>query len=376
MGQKAFTERIDSKKLGKSSYGLFDLAKKEKNFLMIVAALTFVAGMITPYTQAAAWFGFMLAGYSAIANDSIQSIGTFIASNSKTKWYILWLFIGLIFIAAIANSWIVNDGDVSSGRLTAKGFETAPTSFQFLQLAAPLILLILTRFKMPVSTSFLLLNVFATKSSGITSVLNKSLVGYLLAFVVAIIVWFIVGKVLNKFVKGKAASWWKPVQWITSGFLWFQWVQQDSSNIAIFLPRQLDVIELTCFVGFIFLGLGLLFYLKGDRIQEIVTEKAGITDVRAATLVDFTYACLLYYFKTLNKIPMSTTWVFLGLLAGREVAISLSKKRAKKRSKSLVKSFKMMSKDFAIASVGLIISLILALAINEDVRAEIFASLF
>ena len=70
--------------------------------------------------------------------------------------------------------------------------------------------------------------------------------------------------------------------------------------------------------SFIFFGLGLLFYLRGDRIQKIVTEKTDIIDVRAATVVDFIYACLLYYLKVISTIPISTTWVFIGLLGGRE----------------------------------------------------------
>ena len=35
------------------------------------------------------WTVFFLAAYSAIANDSIQTIGTFIASNKDRKWYYL-----------------------------------------------------------------------------------------------------------------------------------------------------------------------------------------------------------------------------------------------------------------------------------------------
>jgi hypothetical protein len=33
--------------------------------------------------------GFSLAAYSVIANDSVQTLGTFIASNQRFKWY--WL---------------------------------------------------------------------------------------------------------------------------------------------------------------------------------------------------------------------------------------------------------------------------------------------
>ena len=31
--------------------------------------------------------GFGLAAYSVIANDSVQTLGTFIASNERFKWY-------------------------------------------------------------------------------------------------------------------------------------------------------------------------------------------------------------------------------------------------------------------------------------------------
>jgi hypothetical protein len=48
--------------------------------------------------------------------------------------------------------------------------------------------------------------------------------------------------------------------------LWSVWIQQDAANIAIFLPRSLSIWEFIGFAGYIFIGLGLLFYLKGDKI--------------------------------------------------------------------------------------------------------------
>jgi hypothetical protein len=62
---------------------------------------------------------------------------------------------------------------------------------------------------------------------------------------------------------------------------------QDAANIAVYLPRTLTISQFIAFAAFIFFGLGLLFYLRGDRIQSIVTEKSNITEVRAATIVDF-----------------------------------------------------------------------------------------
>jgi len=163
------------------------------------------------------------------------------------------------------------------------------------------------------------------------------------------------------------------LQWITSGTLWAVWIMQDAANIAVFLPRQLDVYEFIAYTGFVFLGLGLIFYLKGDKIQDIINEKTNVADVRAATLVDLVYAVILFYFKLYSNVPMSTTWVFIGLLAGRELAIALGKHgKAKKRNAWLVRAFRLARKDMFKALAGLIVSLILAIIINEGVRKEIF----
>jgi len=227
-----------------------------------------------------------------------------------------------------------------------------------------------------VSTTFLLLNAFSTETSAILGVLYKSLSGYFLAFFLALIVWLLVSRFINKYFKGKPHKFWVIFQWITSGVLWSVWIQQDAANIAIFLPRSLTAWEFTAFAGYIFLGLGLLFYLRGDKIQGIVDEKTGVTDVRAATLVDFIYAILLYYKLFESTLPMSTTWLFIGLLGGRELAISITRNKPKKRSKATIRALKMIGKDMLYALIGLLISLLLALAINDKIREEVYNMLF
>ncbi len=369
-------QRITWEKLSRRPIQIFTLVKEERSFLIFIAVLFLICAFVTPFPHIAMWVGFAIAGYSAIANDSIQTIGTFIASNSQRRWYYLWLYMGVIFIATMTYSWVVYDGDVSYQRLTSKGFDQAPTAFSFLQLAAPIFLLILTRLRMPVSTTFLILSAFATTSDAILGVLGKSLIGYGIAFISALVVWFGVSYFTKNLFRGKPAQWWLPVQWITSGALWYTWLSQDAANIAVFLPRSLNVSQFIAFVSFIFFGLGILFYLKGDKIQRVVTEKSGITDIRAATIVDFIYALLLFYFKTLSTIPMSTTWVFIGLLGGRELAISISKKRQKKKIRSTKRSVAMIGKDLLFALIGLLVAIILALAINESVRTEVFEALF
>lgn len=373
---KKIDQNINQDALSKVSYALFDFTKKEKTFLIVICILVSFAGIITQNTYFAMWFGFALAAYSAIANDSIQTIGTFIASNQQRKWYWLWLFMGLIFVATVTYSWIVFDGDVSYQRLQVPGLDKAPESFVFLQLAAPIVLLVMTRMRMPVSTTFLLLNVFTYKGGTIIDVMKKSFLGYLLAFVIAIFVWFIIERFVKSFLKGEAKPYWYILQWFTSGILWSVWIMQDAANIAVFLPRQLNIYEFLGYTGFIFIGLGFLFYLKGDRIQSIVNEKTRVTDVRAATLVDFVYAIILFYFKMASNIPMSTTWVFIGLLGGRELAIAYAKSsKLKKRKARIYRAYTLARKDIIKATLGLLVSLILTLIINEGVRKE-FIQLF
>ncbi|MEL6534445.1 MAG: hypothetical protein AAFQ98_03485 [Bacteroidota bacterium] len=362
------SRQIQAGGLSKIIFQVFDLARKERAFLFIIGVLTLICALAFPNLQYAMWVGFGLSAYSAIANDSIQTIGTFIASNSQRKWWILWLFMGGIFLATVTYSFMNYDGDVSYGRLATKGLETAPISIGFLQLFAPIVLLILTRMRMPVSTTFLLLNIFATKVSTVSAIILKSLSGYFIAFLLAIVVWFAVRKWVDKLFTGKPGSIWIILQWLTSGALWCFWLQQDAANIAVFLPRQLSQTEFLAFAGFIFAGLGLLFYLKGDRIQGIVNEKSGVTDIRAATLVDFIYAIILFVFKIQSNIPMSTTWVFIGLLGGRELAIAMTKKLDKRRKEGLRKSWRMVRSDAGRALIGLLVSLILALIINENFR--------
>jgi len=343
-------------------------AMEERVFLVFILIAFMGAAIGAPYPHIAMWLGFLFAGYSAIANDSIQTIGTFIASNRNQRWWVLWIFIGGIFVLTSGYSWLNYDGDVSYGRLTSKGFETAPTEFSFLQVAAPLFLLILTRLRMPVSTTFMLLSCFASEGEAIKEVLVKSMSGYFLAFVAAMLVWGFFGKLMARFFVGEAHPAWRAFQWFTTGCLWSVWLQQDAANIAVYLPRQLSAVEFGVYAGVIFCGLGFLFFMRGEKIQRVVDEKSSVVDVRMATIIDLVYAFILYYFKVISPTPMSTTWVFVGLLGGRELALTI----IRANDRTLRQTLRLMGKDVLFVSIGLLVSLILASAINTNIRQSLF----
>ena len=216
--------------------------------------------------------------------------------------------------------WYINGGDISYGRLTKIPFQ----EIQWYHAAAPAVLLLLTRIGVPVSTSFLVLSAFAS-TFVLEKMLMKSIMGYAVAAVAAYALWHIIARLINE-KKPIGDHWsrpyWRVSQWITTGLLWWTWLSHDMANIAVFLPRQVPW-DLMIIISIVFVaGLGWMFMERGGKIQNIVLEKSTTRYIRSATLIDLAYFIILYFFKELNSIPMSTTWVFVGLLTGRELAIA------------------------------------------------------
>jgi len=302
--------------------------------------------------------GFILAGYSVIANDSVQTLGTWIASNrEKFKWTTLWAAASAVLVATLVYGWYTGDGDISFGRLTKIPYKEP----QWYHAIAPLALVLLTRRGIPVSTSFLVLSAFAS-TFVLEKMLMKSIMGYGLAAVVAYALWLIISRLVDEKedVSKGSKKFWRTFQWLSTGFLWYTWLSHDVANIAVFLPRSLEVSQLIMVIVFFVVGLGWIFYKQGGAIQQIVLDKQSTKYVRSATLIDLVYAFLLLYFKQLNNIPMSTTWVFVGLLCGRELALNtgLTKKG------NLKTIFPIVAKDFLKLIVGLLVSVAIVLAIH------------
>src|SRR6056297_1385856 len=98
-------------------YDPYKFLGQEKVFLSTIIIGFTLAAFFAGSGAPAMWLGFFFAAYAAVANDSIQSLGTFIDSNGHRKWWVLWLYIGAIFLAVISVSWWYFDGDVTYQRL-------------------------------------------------------------------------------------------------------------------------------------------------------------------------------------------------------------------------------------------------------------------
>ncbi len=302
--------------------------------------------------------GFGLAGWSVIGNDSIQTLGTFIASKQKWfKWYTLAVSASFVMILALGWGWYTSDGDISYGRLTRIPYQ----EIQWYHAVAPGILLLLTRVGIPVSTTFLVLSAFAS-TVVLEKMLMKSVVGYGLAAVVAYIAWIVISKLINEKLDEVDEKWigfWRNSVWVTSGWLWWVWLSHDVANIAVYLPRQLSLALLITVMTYFTILLFYIFYIHGGPIQKVVLDKTGTRYARSATIINVIYAVVLFYFKELNDLPMSTTWVFVGLLCGRELAISTMNKDYKFKY-----VFPLIGKDFIKMIFGLSVSVGIVLAIH------------
>ena len=308
-----------------------------------------------PVTEVLMILGFLLAAYSIIANDAIQTLGTFLASNAHRPWWMLWIFAGGVLSAVTLYGWISTGGDPAYGRL--ENFPEPEGGISFLHVIPPLIILFLTRWGIPVSTTFLVLAVFNPNNIG--EMLVKSLAGYMVAFVVAILVYrFVIRKTTEYFSrteKEPIPGYWVALQWCATAFLWSQWLIQDLANIFVYLPREINLVSLLLSLAFMVGLLGIVCFQFGGKIQKIVTSKTGTQDIRAATIIDFIYALILLVFKEWSNMPMSTTWVFLGLLAGRQLAISLHM-----YTPAIKDSARIVLSDMQKAGIGLLVSLVLA----------------
>jgi hypothetical protein len=286
--------------------------------------------------------GGAIAGGGTFANDSIQAFSLLLEAIKKLGRIFSWLlllFLIVILCFALFYGWHVNDGDIAYGRLDDIPYpDNISTTDLLLYLLAPIVLLALTCAGIPVSTTFLILFVFSSDRT-IEKMIEKSMYGGGIALLVGFILWFVLKKFFDekKGVPKHVSVWWQVALWFATGYLWWQWLRQDLANIAVFFPRQMSLAQVAILFAYLSVVLCLLFWFKGGPLQKIVSNRTNISCPKSATIICFTYGSILWFFLNYSTYPMSTTWVFVFLLIGRELGMhtriaTFGTKRAKKGS--------------------------------------------
>ena len=323
---------------------------------------------ITPWMV----IGFLLAAYSVTANDSLQTLGSYLSSNEqRTPKGVQMVFLCSMTTSVLMVGWFINNGDPAWGRLTDF---PQPDGFTWAYLIPPIAVLALTAWGAPVSTSFLVLSAFVPENIG--TLVEQSASGYLLALSLGLTVWGLGLTLLERLFKpnhqisSDSNQLWYVLQWCSTGSLWSLWLVQDLANIFIFLPRSIGFIPMLLCTTALCSGLCALVAIGGGSIQGVLRSKTNASNLRAATVIDLMFAICLLTLTQLSSLPLSTTWVFLGVLGGREIALTL-------RQRSIVNTAendsstsaidhlsKNLSQDIWKAGVGLIVSLTIALGIQ------------
>ncbi|MFM1799562.1 MAG: hypothetical protein RLZZ117_1840 [Cyanobacteriota bacterium] len=322
-----------------------------------------------------------------MGNDALQTLGPFLASQrGRGGRGPQALALAATLCAVLLLSWWAGGGDPAWGRLDRFPLPDPFRPTDLLPLGA---LLLLTRLGLPASTSFLLLTALAPPQLG--GMVRKSLAGYGVAFALAALAY----GGLAPWLEGRGAlsaaaaaaevagaevaavagaeeagaaeegrsgeGIWLALQWLATLALWSQWLAQDLANIYVYLPRRLNLAELLVTLVVLCGAAWLLVALGGGPIQERLRGKRNSADPRAMTVVTLLYGGVLALFLGGDRLPLSTSWLFLGLLAGREVGLS-----CRGRGLPVPQLARELSGDLLRAAAGLATSLAVALLVAAD----------
>ncbi|HSQ97787.1 MAG TPA: hypothetical protein VLL98_03655 [Rickettsiales bacterium] len=330
------------------------LSKKNSIFLLLVLTLIII---ISPSNFTLQWVGLSLAMFSTMTNDSIQTLGTFLSSNSKEKWWKMWIYVGILFLITILVGWFLYNHRLDFKRLYGIQYDPSANIMHFI---APILLIILTCNKIPVSTTFLILSVFTTQDI-MTFMLVKTILGYFIAFAFSFIIWYFLLKFFKKIFEDFSDSKikkWRIFQWISTGMLWIIWLIQNTSNIVVYIPRRINIYSLILIIMLGIVMIGFTIYNKGGPIQEIVDEKTDMSNIHYTAMINFSFAIMIALMTCIGTIPIATTWMFIGILGGRELAIA---KYETNQELSLKDRYKIAEKkifrDLVLAGLGIAISL-------------------
>ncbi|MFN9629205.1 MAG: hypothetical protein ACK59A_03110 [Cyanobacteriota bacterium] len=344
-----------------------------------------------------------------MGNDALQTLGPFLASQrgrANRPWQALVL--AGVLCAVLLGSWAAGGGDPAWGRLDRFPL---PDPFRWRDLVPLVALVGLTRLGIPVSTSFLVLTAVAPPQLG--AMARKSAAGYGVAFAVGALAYGLLGA----WMEGPGASlssapavsptptapvapptptasaglpaptappapltptapaapatpmasrWggaipWQALQWLATLALWSQWLVQDLANIYVYLPRHLNLAELLATLVVLSGAVALVVALGGGPLQERLRSKSPLEEARATTLLSLLQGLVLVAFLGGDRLPMSTSWVFLGLLAGREVGLGC--RGLGRQAPAVARD---LTLDLLRAGVGLATSLAVALLVAGD----------
>ena len=328
-----------------------------------------ILGLQPQYLLLAGVLMYAITTVAITSNDFPQVFATYLES-SRWSWWLQWLLFSGVLWLVHAQDWFVHS-TIHFGKL-----DRIPevSVFTWVQILTPFWVILATRFKFPLSTSFAVLTTFSFSLSQGTEVVEgmimKSLNGYWVAYLAACLVWLLViggsrWSLFQRVAQWRLFCWlhyrpfWVLAQTVTTALLWSAWLKHDTANAAVFLPRELSTPVFIVAVGIYTICLGIILYRRGGEMQDAVREHSPIEGPASATLIDLVYFLILMGFS--SGLPMSTTFVFFGLIGGRHMMLTASRSESTKVAlllalKYFVKALLAMCIALALAWIGALLA--------------------
>lgn len=332
----------------------FDIIFKDKFNLMLM--FVFVLGNIINLGLFFNWLMVIASSYTVIGNNYIQTIGSFIVNN-REKPVKNWVFLSLSFVITTLISWSIYKGSIDYSLLKNIEYQK---DLDIIIVLVPLLLNIFTKYGIPVSATFLIIPLFGTNNT-IHIMITKTITSYFLAFMASFFIWsFIYKHFINiiKNVDNEITKFWNIVEYATTAFVWMAWNILSICVFVVFVDRQFNVFELVIFNLIIILILYILISNSGGKIEKIIKEKKGSNNKKTTAIFNLLFAMILLYLQFFSNVPLTTTWVFLGLLAGRELAITYTELGLFSSGRSTKVSLTKIIMDLNKAVVGVVFSLL------------------
>lgn len=326
---------------------------QDKFNLLLISV--FILGNLVHLGIFFSWFMLAVSSYTVVANNYIQTIGSFIVNN-KQKFWSNWFFVSVNFTIATLISWFIFNGSLDYSFLKNVEYQK---DLNIIIIFIPLLLNIFTKYGIPVSATFLIIPLFGSNST-VHIMLTKTVTSYFLAFMVAFFVWRTIYKYFKNFIKYEKDDlnfFWNFMEYITTALVWIAWNILNICVFVVFVDRDFSIYELLAVNIIVIFVIYIIMVNSGGQIEKIIRDKKDNANKKTTAIFNLLFAIILLSLEFFSNVPLTTTWVFLGLLAGRELALSYVEKGifADKKSKiSLVKIIKDLNK----AIIGIVFSLI------------------
>lgn len=320
----------------------------------LLLLFVFVLGNIVNLGYFFNWFMLAITCYTLIANNYIQSIGTFIINN-KIKFKSNLIFITLSFTLSTLISWLIFDGNIDYNLLNNIEYKK---NLAIAMIFIPLLLNVFTKYGIPVSATFLVIPLFSD-SNTLNTMLIKTTTSYFLAFMVSFFIWNFIKKHFNHLMKmdAKPNLFWNIMEYVTTSLVWIAWNMLNICVFVVFVDRKFNIYELIAVSLIVLVVLYIIMTGNNKQIEEIINEKNETENKKSIAVFNLVFALILIYIEFFSNVPLTTTWVFLGLLAGKDLSDSFSENIIFSNSKTK-KSILKIIKDLHKAIVGIVFSLI------------------